>query len=87
MPSFNLNDTNVYIHFHLLSSLVDAAATRCKFNNFGTGVTRAILGLNVCISRKQAQNVFIGGSGCFLIIGGGADSAIAPSVFLGMVRL
>lgn len=87
MPSFNLNDTNVYIHFHLLSSLVDAAATRCKFNNFGTGVTRAILGLNVCISRKQAQNVFIGGSGCFLIIGGGADSAIAPSVFLAMVRL
>ena len=66
--------------------VVDAAATRCKFNNFGTGVTRAILGLDVCISRKQAQNVSIGGRGCFLIIGGG-HSAIAPSVFLGMVRL
>ena len=52
--------------------VVDAAATRCKFNNFGTGVTRAILGLDVCISRKQAQNVSIGGRGCFLIIGGGA---------------
>ena len=51
--------------------VVDAAATRCKFNNFGTGVTRAILGLDVCISRKQAQNVSIGGRGCFLIIGGG----------------